>query len=428
MNFKPKIEELDNNLRLVTLSMPQSQSVTVLLMVKVGSRYEADKIAGISHFLEHMVFKGTKKYPSALSLSSAVDAVGAEFNAFTSKEITGFYVKSAVNHLPLALDILSQLVLQPLLKKEDINKEKGVIVEEINMREDTPLIKIADDFETVLYSKSYLGRPTIGNKKAVLNLKQKNFLNYIRLWYQPENMVLGIVGGFKKTEDLKKKINSFFKKKLKTDSFKKDSFNTFKFYQKQPQLLLKYKKTQQAHLCLGVRTFARGHKDRYVLAVLSTILGGNMSSKLFSEVREKRGLAYYIKSSTNVYLDNGYLVVQSGTDLEKIYKTVKVILKVIGSSTIYNKQELNRAKEYLKGKLALGLEDSKDICSFFVEDLLMEDKVRTPKVIVKGINQVSLSDLKRVAKSIFVNKSLNLAVIGPYKNQDKDKFKNILKL
>lgn len=426
MNLKPKTKILDNGMNLITLSMPQLQSVTALLMVKVGSRYEDDRVAGISHFLEHMVFKGTKKYPTALDLAVAVDSIGAEFNAFTSKEYTGFYVKSASNHLDLSLDVLSQLVFHPLLPEKEMEKEKGVIIEEINMYEDNPMAKVGTDFESLIYSDTYLGRQVIGYKKTVQKMKKKDFVDFRNQWYQPSRMVLGIVGGMDKIKNLKLKIKNC-SSKFKINDSKPKKLEKLKFVQQKPALKVKYKKTEQTHLCLGVRAFPKAHKDRYVMAVLTTILGGNMSSRLFTEVREKRGLAYYIKSDISTYFDNGYFITQAGTDVRKAPEAIKVILGVYGS--ICNKvdgKELGRAKEYLKGKLALGLEDSKGVASFYVEDYLLEGKLRTFKEIIKEIEKVTLSDIKRVAQKIFVNKGLNLSIIGPYK--DETKFAKILKI
>ncbi|MFC1711777.1 M16 family metallopeptidase [Patescibacteria group bacterium] len=422
MNFKPQIQTQKSGLRILTYNIPQSQSVTAMLLVKVGSRCESDQIAGISHFLEHLVSKGTRKYKTALDLAVKLDSVGAEHNAFTSKEYTGFYVKSATAHLALALDILSELVWQPLLRQEDIVKEKGVILEEIKMYNDMPMFKVARDFERLIFKDTNLGREVIGFKKSVINLKQKDFVDFRKIWYQPQNMVLGIVGG------LPKKLPV-----IKTGSFNKNvkaDFKKFTFSQKKQEVKIRYKKTQQAHFCLGFRALPKGHIDRYILAVLTTILGGNMSSRLFTEVRENRGLAYYIKSDISTYFDNGYFLTQAGVDTVKVDSSIKVILQELekiktGKNSI-SERELKRAKEYLKGKLALSLEDSKDVVSFFTEDMLLEDKIRTPKAIIKEVEKVTVSDLKRLAKAIFTKNFLNLAVIGPYK--DKSKFEKYIKL
>jgi len=445
MNLKPQIQTLDNGLKIITLNIPQSQSVTALLMVKVGSRYEDDKLAGISHFLEHLPAKGTKKYPTAQDLAVTIDSVGAEHNAFTSKEYTGFYVKSASNHLELALDILSQLVFHPLLPEKEIEKEKGVIIEEINMYNDHPMAMVGVEFEKLLYPNSSLGRKVIGYKKIVKALQKKDFLNYKKQWYQPQRMVLGIVGGIERVQNLELRIQSlinlikkYFGKNYLTARAaarsvrqKSKGLEKLSFIQQKPAIKIKYKKTEQTHLCLGVRAFPRAHKDRYVMAVLTVILGGNMSSRLFTEVREKRGLAYYIKSDISTYFDNGYLVSQAGVNINKAKEAIKVIIeeyrKVPQVSRVSRaSRELRKAKEYLKGKLALGLEDSKDVAGFFVEDFLLEEKIRTPKEIIKEIEKVTLSDIQRIAKKIFVNQGLNLTVIGPYKEEGK--FEKILKI
>lgn len=437
MNFKPQTKTLKNNLRLITLNLPQSPSVTALIMVKVGSRYENDKIAGLSHFIEHMVFKGTKKYPTAFKLSSVIDSIGAEFNAFTSKENTCFYVKSSADQLSLSLDILSQMIFKPLLKQKEINKEKGVILEEINMREDIPMSKVSEEFEALVYGKTPLGRDVIGFRKTVKEMKRDNFLAYRRQWYQPSRMALAIIGGIKSQKSVKENLNKYFLKNYSQQSAavgQKGQISQEKepeklnFSQQKPALRIKYQKTKQAHFCLGARAFPRGHKDRYVMALLAIILGGNMSSRLFTEVREKRGLAYYIKTDVNTYFDNGYLVSQAGTDINKAEEAIKIILneyQKISGDKISN-QELKRAKEYFKGKMALGLEDSKGLATLFSEDLLLDGKIRTPQKIISGVEKVSLSDLKRVGKKIFTNQGLNLAIIGPYK--DKKKFEKILRV
>lgn len=428
MNFNPQKTVLDNGITKISLAMTPSQSVTAMLMVKVGSRYEEDRIAGISHFLEHMVFKGTKKYPNSFKLTTAIESVGAEFNAFTSKEYTGFYVKSAISYLDLALDILSQMVWFPLLPEKEMIREKGVIIEEINMREDMPMAKVGENFENLIYGNSLdekkitsLGREVIGYKETVTSLQKKDFLHYLYHWYQPQRMVLGIIGGIDRVNHLSKMVDCYFNNHQHGRSLKNQTLKPLIFQQTKPQISIQTKETEQTHFCLGVRAYPKAHKNRYIMAVLSTLLAGNMSSRLFMEVREKRGLAYYIKSEINTYFDNGYFMVQAGVDPKKLEETIKVILAEFSQLTakMVSKSELIRAKEYLKGKLALALEDSKEVASFFVEDYLLEAKIRRPKEIIAGLEKVTAGDINQVAKEIFVNNSLNLAFIGPNKNLDQ---------
>jgi len=409
--------------------MPGVRSVTALVLVGVGSRREKEKTRGITHFLEHLPFKGTKKYPTSLKLSSVLDAVGAEYNAFTGKEYTGFYVKSASEHLELGLDFLSQLIFHPLLEEEDIKKEKGVIIEEINMYEDQPMVKVMWDFETLLYGNTSLGWETLGTKETVSGFGRGDFSDYMKRWYCPGNMVIGIAGAIPQAQSVKRKVQSLFS--TRSDFQGSPTEGRLKFEQQRPVLAVKYKKTEQAHLCLGVRTFKRNHPDRYALSLLATILGGNMSSRMFTEVREKRGLAYYIKTAGQSYIDNGYLVTRAGTDIRKTGEAVRVILeeyqKVSRSQLPVASKELNKAKEYVKGKLILGLEDSEEVASLYVDDLLLEGKIRTPEDILKEVDKISVADIKRVAREIFRPENLNMTVIGPFKDKDRQEFQNLLK-
>jgi len=413
--------KLTNGLTLLTIPMPSVESVTSLVMVRVGSRNESAKIRGLSHFLEHMPFKGTRKYPNSQILSSTVDGIGAEFNAFTGKEYTGFYVKAAAKHLELTLDILSQLLFHPLIDKKEMEKEKGVIIEEINMYEDQPMTKVGLDFESLLYGNTPLGWESVGTKETIRGMKRQDFLDYMGTWYRPDNMVVGIAGAIPQAQNL---VEKYFNKKQLT-VYRIRSF-TDKFNQQRPALKIRFKKTEQAHLCLGVRAYPLGHKNRYALSVLSTILGGNMSSRLFMEVREKRGLAYYIRSHPEAYTDNGYLVTQAGTNIDKAQETVKVILGQYYQAKI-KKSELTKAKEFLKGRLILGLEDSQEVAGLYTEDWLLEGKLRTPQEIIANIDKVTIDDITKVAAEIFVPEKLNLTIVGPYKERDRQKFEKILK-
>ncbi len=433
MKFEYQVETLANKLQVISVPM-QVPTVTVLVMVRVGSRQEEAKINGISHFVEHLVFKGTKKYPSALAVASAVDSVGAEFNAFTSKEYTGFYVKAASEHVGLALDILGQFMFAPLLKPQDIKRERGVIIEEINMYEDNPMRRVGDIFDQLMFAGHPLGWDVIGTKETVGRVKHGDFVGHMGKWYQPGNMVLGIAGDAQEVKSQKSKVKSLIEKYFGTGTRSTKSTtgtrwgeDRFVAVQTKPQVKIIYKKTEQAHFCLGVRSLSRGHKDRYVAAVLSTILGGNMSSRLFTEVREKRGLAYYVRSGIEVFHETGHLMTQAGVTINKIEEAIEAVIREyqkISKAGSVTQDELQKAKDYLKGKLLIDLEDSFDVASVFAEPLLLEGKVRTPEEAVAGVEKVTSEDVARLAKEIFTGDRLNLAVIGPYK--ESEKFEKIL--
>ncbi len=434
MKFEHQQEELASGLRLVMVPM-SVPSVTVLVMVGVGSRYEQKQVKGVSHFLEHMVFKGTDKYPTALDLSSVVDAVGAEFNAFTGKEYTGFYVKASSAHLELALDVLSQMLFRPRLVAEEMEREKGVIIEEINMYEDQPIRDITNLFDTLLYSPASLGWEIIGTKETIRGMRREDFLAHVLRWYQPKNMVVGVAGDEKILDDRLQMLDLVQKyfRELSNQPINQLATQLIsqRFSQKQPQVKIKHKKTEQAHFIVGVPGLARGDGDRYVMSVLSTLLGGNMSSRLFIEVRERRGLAYYVRSGVETYHGTGNFGVQAGVELGKIGEAVKVILEELGKVQTGGKgkvtqAEVKKAKEYVKGKLWLDWEDSQEVAGEYVETLLLEGRVRTPAEIIAGVDRVTLEDVQRLAKKLFVGRNLNLAVIGPY--HDEGKFEKLLRL
>jgi len=416
-----------SGLRLLNISMPATRSVTALIMVGAGSRYETKKTNGLSHFLEHMVFKGTAKYPTSKSITTAVDSIGAEFNAFTGKEYTGFYIKAASQHLSFILEMLSQLVFHPILPAGEMEKERGAIIEEINMYEDHPMSKVGRIYEKLLYGDTPLGWDTIGSKQNIKSLQIKDFKTYMDIWYQPKNMVVGISGNAGKN-NLEKLVAKYFTNKVSL--YRGETPKGLTFSQKKPAIKVEYKKSEQAHLCIGVRSFARGTKYRYPSALLANILGGNMSSRLFDEVREKRGLAYYVRTSNEYYLDNGYLVTQAGTDIKKVFDTVNIIKsqygKIASIRHSLTEKELEKAKQYVKGKLILALEDSKEMAELYTEDQLLEGRVRTPAQILKAVDQVTLEQVLAVARQIFTPKNLNLAVIGPYKEKEISKFKKLL--
>jgi predicted Zn-dependent peptidase len=395
------------------------ESSTITVWVKTGSRNETKEIGGISHFLEHMVFKGSKKRPSAKEIAVVIDSIGGEFNASTSKELTNFHIKTRNEALPVAFDVLSDMVLNPLLKPEDIEREKGVILEELAMYEDTPMFKIGDVFENLIYKNNSLGRDIIGTRDSIKNVKRADFVRYRKIHYGIDNLLITVAGGVKE-KDVLKLAEKYFRS-LKNNN--KEKIEKFKTNQKKPRVLLHSKKKEQAHFILGFSGNQLGNKDRFIEATLAIILGRGMSSRLFTEVREKRGLAYSVRTSTDRYVDTGYMGTYAGVDIKRIDEAIKVVLnehyKLASGENIITEDELSKAKEYSKGHLALYLEDTRRVGSFFGIRELLLGRVDTPEDIYKGIDKVTIDDVLRVAKEFFVPERLNLAIIGPYKDQKR---------
>ncbi len=396
--------------------MQNTQTMTVVVMVGVGSRYETEKEAGLSHFLEHMFFKGTQKRPTFHDISSELDAVGGEFNAFTTKDKTGFYAKVDAKHSAVALDVISDIFLNSKFDEKEIEKEKGTIIQEINMYEDTPRAQIGDIFENLLYQNNPLGRETIGNKKSVQSFRRPDFIRYKNNHYLSANVVVCVAGNLEKDksgilQEIKKNF-SLIKKGNKS------AFTRVREKQNRPQVQIKFKKTDQTHLILGSRAYHYEHPDRFAASLLAIILGGNTSSRLFVEIREKRGLAYGVHTDIGSYADCGYLATQTGVDHSKLEETIKIILeeyKKISTQKVTT-QELNKAKDYVKGTSVMNFESSDEVAMFHIDQEVRKGKIMTMTEIFKQIDKVTEADILRVAKDIFRNNKLNLAVIGPHKN------------
>ncbi len=415
-----KIQKLKNGLRFINIPMSGTKTATILVMVATGSKYENKNNSGISHFLEHMFFKGTEKRPNALAVSSDLDQLGGEFNAFTAKEYTGYYIKADSEKFEKAIDIVSDMLLNSKFNSREIEKEKGVIIEEINMYQDNPMAYIDDIFEECLYGDQPAGWDTIGTKENIMRFKRKDFIDYLNSQYGIQNTVICVAGNLGTSNvDLRVSnlLKKYFTKLKKTDSVKK-----LPAIEKQikPQIKIHYKKTDQAHLSLGVRAIPVNHKDEYIVKILSIILGGSMSSRLFMELREKKGLAYYVRTQAEFYTDTGYLTTQAGVQVDKLEDSVKIILKEYrkAANKLVSEKELQRVKDLLKGRLAIFQEGSDNMASWYGRHAILRGEVISPDEFVKKILDVKPRDIQRVAKEIFVNEGLNLAVIGPYKGLD----------
>lgn len=414
---------LPNDLRIITVPMKETKAVTLYVVVKVGSRYEEKRQNGISHFLEHLFFKGTKKRPSTLLIAKELDGIGASYNAFTSEEMTGFFIQAEASKFSLILDVLYDILQNSLFLEEEIERERGVILEEANMYKDTPIKYIFDLYKQLLYGDTPLGRLIIGEPKQIKSFKRNDFTEYKEKFYTPAQMVLATAGRLNK--EALKEIDQYFGKIPKGRRYEPPAVLET---QKQPQLSLYYKKTDQAHLVLGYRSIKRASSLRYAQELLNVILGASMSSRLFLEIRERRGLCYHISSETWYFNDSGSLLVYAGVPIKKTEEAVKLILKEflkIKEEGIAE-EELQKAKDYLKGRMALRLESSYNQASFFADQELLLDDIKTPEEEIKEIEKVRQKDILTLAKEIIRPERLNLAIIGPF--QDKEKFEKLLKV
>lgn len=423
------VKTLGNGLPILTIPMPGVKSITSLVLTNTGSRYEQPEQAGIAHFFEHIVFKGTAKYPTPQDLASTIDAIGAEFNAFTSKEYTGYYVKADSRQLGVALDVLSDMLLQPTIRQEDIDREKGVIIEEINMYRDMPMHHIANLFENMFYAEYGLQHDIIGTKETVSAVTSQAFRNFLAAWYGMPNMLLVLAGDAEvlSSSTLHTEIEQFFSKPVADERVgEKVAVNEMLSARaiSDNKLHLEVKQTDQAHLILGWPGLARDTQHKQVLSLLSVILGGNMSSRLFSEVREKRGLCYYVRSDVDYYRETGMVGASAGVDPQRVEEAITVILEefadVASGKRRVTADELQRAKEYVRGTMTLSFEDSRSVAQYFGLQSVLLDRIEGPEEILAKIKAVSLEQVQDLAAELFGSSNPKLGVIGPFEGKQEE--------
>lgn len=421
MKYSKKI--LKNGLRVITVPMADNPTATVLVLVEAGSKYETKKVNGISHFLEHMCFKGTIKRPKAIDISRELDAIGSQYNAFTAQEYTGYYAKSDARHFKKIFDVVSDIYLNSTFPEAEMEKEKGVIIEEINMYEDLPPRHVQDLFMKLLYGDQPAGWNIAGEKGNILKMKREDFLHYKKMHYLPEATTL-VVAGKVSEKGVLKEANKIFgqiprgKKMGKKKVVEKQS---------KPEILLKFKETDQSHFVLGVRSCDLFSKKNPVLSVLAGVLGGGMSSRLFQKLREEMGVGYYVHAYNDTYTDHGFFEVAAGVDNKRMEEVIEAVLaecKKLKKESV-SKEELEKVKEYLIGNMKLSLESSDDLANFCGGQELLKKEIKNAEQKAAEIRRISAADIKRLANEIFQNQKLNLALIGPFK--DKMKFRKILK-
>lgn len=409
---------LNNGIRLLLAPQEGTEAVTIFVLVKIGSRYESQNLNGVSHFIEHLLFKGTKKRPTSLDITKELDGVGADFNAFTAKDHTGYYVRANHEKIELALEVVSDMLHNSLFSPKEIQKERGVIMEEINLYEDNPLLMIDNVFEEAVFKGSALARSIAGAKENIKNISREEIIRYFKANYASGNVLVAVGGKFnqKKILALAEKLFCSLRKKTSQAVFKK-----FSSRQNKPQLNLKAKETEQAHLALGFPAYNLTDPRLYPLSLLSVILGGNMSSRLFLEIREKLGLAYYIRTEIGAFEDTGAFSVAAGLDKSKIELAILTIIKEFKKvvSQKVSAEELLRAKEFIKGKLILRLEDSAQRTLWLAIQILLKGKIETLEEQIQKVEAVTAQQIQSIARDIIQTKKINLALIGPVKDKNQ---------
>lgn len=421
MKFSKKI--LSNGLRVVTVPMKDNPTVTVLVLVEAGSKYETKKINGLSHFLEHMCFKGTTKRPKAIDISKELDALGSQYNAFTAQEYTGYYAKADAKHFKQIFDIVSDIYLNSTFPEVEMEKEKGVIIEEINMYEDTPARHVQDLIMKLLYGDQPAGWNIAGEKENILAMKRNDFVEYKSKHYLPEATTIVVAGRVSEGEALREVRRVF----AGIERGKKHPKVKVTEHQKKPEVLLKFKNTDQTHFVLAVRSFNLKDKRNPILAVLGGVLGGGMSSRLFQKLREEMGVGYYVRAYDDPYTDHGFFQISAGVDNKRIEEVIDAVLSECRTLVKFKvpEEELSKVKECLVGNMKLSLESSDDVANFFGSQELLRREIYSIEEKAKEIQKVTAGQVQALAKEIFQNKKLNLALIGPFK--DKGKFAKALK-
>ncbi|MDD5568507.1 MAG: pitrilysin family protein, partial [Candidatus Omnitrophica bacterium] len=407
---------LNNGLKIISHSMPSRESVALGIWINVGGRYENSGNKGISHFLEHLLFKGTKKY-SCRKLKESIEGIGGSLNGFTSEEATCYLVKVPAVHINTGLGILSDMVINPTLPSAEIEKEKTVILEELKMYRDLPQSYVYELLDELLWPDQPLGEPIIGTVESVNNIGRKQLSDFRQKHYTASNIVVSACGNldYGKLEHAVKKIFSGFKRK------KSNIFLAVREAQEKPGLKVLLKDTEQTHMALGFKSFKRDHPLKHAQGLLHVILGANMSSRLFNELRERRGLAYEIGTVIKRFQDTGAFVVHAGIDNKKVFESIKLILNELNKikASIVTDAELKRAKEFYIGQLKLALEDTLEYMLWIGESTLLADKTFSLGEIISEVNSVDKAAIRKTARKIFNAKNINLSLIGPLKGMEE---------
>jgi predicted Zn-dependent peptidase len=417
---------LDNGLRILTSPMPHTRSVSIGFFIGVGSRYESDEQSGVSHFIEHMVFKGTAKRPTARDIAVAIEGIGGLFNASTGQEASTYWVKVAQPHLDIAIDVLADMLCHAKFEPEEINRERRVIIEEINLTLDTPDSLVHLLINELVWPNHPLGRDVAGTKESLSTLDREDLVVYLKRHYRPNNTVVSVAGNVEHEAVVGKMVA--FLGDWAMGEAASSSYRPAEDNQAEPRLRIHHKATEQAHLCLSVPGIPRDHPDRFKLRLLNTVLGEGMSSRLFTEIREKRGLAYSIYSYASAVNDTGAVGVYAGVDPRRIEDAIKAALVEWNRLRQENvpADELTKAKEFVKGRLLLQMEDSFSVAAWVGRQEVLSPEVLTVDDVIEATDAVTAADIQRVAQDLFLGERLNLAVVGPF--EEGEGFRELLKL
>jgi predicted Zn-dependent peptidase len=413
---------LSNGLRVLTAPLDHAKSVACYVMLAAGSRYEDAQNRGIAHFAEHMFFKGTERRPTSRDLSSLVDGLGGEFNAFTSKEYTAYYIRCAGENRDTALDVLVDMVRNSKFDAEEIEREKGVILEEMNMYFDTPRDYVSSVYDQLMFGDNPLGWETLGTRETIKAATRSTFTDYLGHWYAPQRMIVGVAGM------VGDGLNERLEELLGDLSGNGDGSPAPATVERSPQpsVRLHTKDSDQAQICLGVPSYPVGHPDRYALSLLGTVLGGGMSSRLFLEVRERRGLAYYIYGANQSYTDAGTLFSQGGVDIARIDQAVTTVVeqfRLMADEPVPS-DELEKARSLAKGRFVLQTESPNGLLLYGLRREVLEGEAAEPEELLAGLDAVTVEDVQRVAQDVIGNEGIRLAVIGPF--DDAARFERLL--
>ncbi|MBA7644519.1 putative zinc protease [subsurface metagenome] len=401
---------LDNGLRIITATMPHTRSVSICIFIGVGSRYEAEGKAGVSHFIEHLLFKGTKKRPTAKEISEAIEGVGGILNGGTDKELTVYWCKVAQSHFQLALDVLVDMLLHSKFDPPDIDKERRVIIEEINMSKDSPPQQVNMLIDELLWTNHPLGRDIAGSKESVAAITRATMVDYLQRQYQPDNTVVTIAGDIEHQE-IVAAVNRAFSSWTKQEE--RSGYLDYK-EQVAQRLHIETRDTEQAHLCLALPGLSLFHPRRFTLDLLNVILGEGMSSRLFAEVRDKLGLAYSIHSYVEHFLDSGAVIIYAGVEPKNLPTAVRVILEQLSQlRERVPESELSKAKELSKGRLLLRMEDSRNVAGWMGGQEILTGRILSVDQVVTIIDAIAVDELKQLAEELMVGSQLRLAVVGP---------------